>query len=93
LKGPAATIGRCYSDEEAALVEMKLALASHLRQRRIARHISQVALAEQLGSSQSRVAKMESADASVTIDLLVRALLALGETPKGLARILGRHAA
>ena len=81
------------SDEEAALVEMKLALAGHLRRRRLARHVSQVKLAGQLGSSQSRVAKMEAADASVSLDLLVKALLALGETPRGLARILGSRAA
>ena len=81
------------SDEEAALVEMKLALAEHLRRRRQARHVSQVALADQLGSSQSRVAKMEAADASVSLDLLVKALLALGETRQGLARVLGSRAA
>jgi ribosome-binding protein aMBF1 (putative translation factor) len=81
------------SDEEAALVEMKLALADHLRRRRRARHVSQVELAGQLGSSQSRVAKMEAGDGSVSLDLLVRALLALGETPRAVARVLGRHAA
>jgi transcriptional regulator with XRE-family HTH domain len=72
---------------------MKLALAGHLRRRRQARHVSQVDLASQLGSSQSRIAKMEAADASVSLDLLVRALLALGETSRGLARVLGRPAA
>jgi hypothetical protein len=81
------------SDEEAALVEMKLALADHLRRRRLARHVSQVELAGQLGSSQSRVAKMEAADGSVSLDLLVRALLVLGETPRAVARVLGRNAA
>ena len=81
------------SDEEAALVEMKLSLADHLRRRRQSRHVSQVELADQLGSSQSRVAKMEAGDGSVSLDLLVKALLALGETPRGVARVLGRHAA
>ena len=80
------------TEEEAALVELKLALAEHLRRRRQARHVSQVELAEQLGSSQSRVAKMEAADASVSLDLLVKALFALGETSRGLARILARPA-
>lgn len=78
------------SDQEAALIEMKLALAAHLRRRRLARHVSQVELAAQLGSSQSRVAKMEAADGSVSLDLLVKALLALGETARSLARVLGR---
>src|SRR5262245_35527194 len=72
------------SDEEAALVEMKLALAGHLRQRRLSRRISQVELAEQLGSSQSRIAKMEAADASVSLDLLVRALWRSAKRPRAL---------
>jgi hypothetical protein len=45
--------------EEAALIEMKLGLAESLRRRRVARKLTQMQLAKQLGSSQSRVAKME----------------------------------
>ena len=66
------------SREEAAFVEMKLALAAGVKQRRIAKGLTQGDLASRLGSSQSRVAKLESADPSVSVDLLVRALLALG---------------
>lgn len=78
------------SREEAAIVEMKLALAESLRRRRQARNMTQFALARRLGSSQSRVAKMESADASVSIDLLVRSLLVLGATRQDVGRIIGR---
>lgn len=81
------------SDEEAALVEMKLALAESLRKRRVARHMTQVELARDLGSSQSRVAKMEAGNGSVSLDLLVRALLTLGATRREVARILARNAA
>ncbi len=77
------------SDEEAALVELKVALATSLRQLRQEDDLTQAQLADMLGSSQSRVAKMEAADAEVSIDLLVRALLALGVTRKQLAKIVG----
>ena|SRR5437016_203873 len=71
--------------EEAALVEMKVRLSRALRARRTALHLSQVSLAKRLRSSQSRVAKMEAADRSVSIDLLLRGLLVLGATPRDVA--------
>ena len=51
---------------EAALVELKLGLSEALRARRTAKRLSQAQLAKRLGSSQSRVAKMEAADRSVS---------------------------
>lgn len=63
---------------EEALVELHLALAKALRERRAKVGMTQVELARKIGSSQSRVAKMEAADASVTLDLKIRSLLALG---------------
>lgn len=77
------------SPEEAALVETKLALSRSLRARRTKQRWSQTALARHLKSSQSRVAKMESADPSVSVDLLLRALFALGATPRDVGRVLG----
>lgn len=71
--------------EEAAFVETKLALSQRLRERRAAQSVSQVELAKRLKSSQSRVAKMEAADPSVSIDLLLRALFALGAKPEDVA--------
>ena len=76
------------SPEEAALVEIKVALSRSLRLRRTRQRLSQTALARHLKSSQSRVAKMESADASVSVDLLLRALFALGATPRDVAKVL-----
>ena len=80
------------SPEEEAFLDLKLALAESLRQRRVRRHLTQGALAKLLRSSQSRVAKMEASDPSVSLDLLVRSLLALGTSPEELARIIRRAA-
>jgi hypothetical protein len=64
--------------EESALVDLTLALACSLRERRLALGWSQQMLAKKMGSSQSRVAKMELGVAGVTTDLLIRGLLAAG---------------
>ncbi len=74
------------SDEEAMLVEFKLALADALKQARQKRRISQTDLAQRLGSSQSRVAKIEAGDPSVSLDLIVKALFATGATRRELQR-------
>lgn len=76
------------SEDERGFVEMKLALAVGLRERRERQGLTQVALARRLGSSQSRIAKMEAADRTVSLDLLVRALLALGATREEVARLI-----
>ena len=76
------------SPEEAALVELRLKLSAALRARRTRQHLSQTALAKRLHSSQSRVAKMEAADPTVSLDLLVRGLLALGATPRDVAKAI-----
>lgn len=76
------------SEEEAALIELKLVLSRHLRARRQDQHLSQGDVAKLLQSSQSRVAKMEAGDPSVSVDLLIRALLRLGTTNRELARLI-----
>lgn len=76
------------TNEEAAFIEIKLALAASLQKARRSAKMTQADLAKRLGSSQSRVAKMEAADASVSIDLLVTALLALGTTRNEIGRIV-----
>lgn len=77
--------------EEAAFVETKLALSRCVRDRRTAQNVSQSVLAKRLKSSQSRVAKMEAADATVSIDLLLRALFALGAKPKDVATAIQKR--
>ena len=69
------------SPDEAALVEARLALADALRAAREASGESQATLARRIGSSQSRVAKAERADPSVSTDLMLRALFGTGATP------------
>lgn len=76
------------TDEEATFVEVKLALARSLRARRERRRMTQGELAKLIESSQSRVAKMEAGDRSVSLDLLVRSLLAMGTTKREIARII-----
>jgi DNA-binding transcriptional regulator YiaG len=79
------------SPAEAALVETRLALSRTLRQRRVAHKLTQGDLARRLNSSQSRVAKMEAGDRSVSVDLLLKALFALGAQPRDIARALQRR--
>lgn len=67
--------------EEAALIEIKLALSRNLKQRREPQ-MTQTELAEKIGSSQPRVAKAEAGSNSVSLDLLIRAMLATGATPQ-----------
>jgi predicted XRE-type DNA-binding protein len=76
------------SPAEEAYVKMKLDLARELEAKRKARHLTQKALAEQLKTSQPRVAMMEKGDPSVSLDLIVRALLAMGVKPRKLATVL-----
>jgi DNA-binding XRE family transcriptional regulator len=76
------------SEAEMQFVEVKLALARLLRKLRASRRLTQMELAERLGSSQSRVAKLEAGDPSVSVDLLVRSALAAGATKKDLADAL-----
>ncbi len=74
--------------EESTFVDMKVALSQSLRQWRAKRQLTQTELAKALSSSQSRIAKMEAADPTVSVDLLVRSLLKLGATPKDIARAI-----
>ena len=76
------------SNEEAAYIELKIKLAAGLRQRRQQKGLSQLDLAAKLRSSQSRVAKMEAGDPSVSLDLLIRSLISLGTTERELSRLI-----
>ena len=76
------------SAEEVAYVEMKLALSKELKERRVRKRLTQKELADAIESSQSRVAKMEAGDPTVSIDLLVKSLLALGVSKKELGRTI-----
>ena len=74
--------------EESAYVELRLALAKTLHTYRVKSHLTQAAFAKRVHSSQSRVAKMEAGDASVSVDLMIRSIMALGATPKDIGRAM-----
>jgi DNA-binding XRE family transcriptional regulator len=81
------------SEEEAAYVDLRLRLAGTLRDHRMRKNLTQTALAKLIASSQSRVAKMEGGDPSVSLDLLIRSLFALGVSNRDLARTISAGAA
>ena len=71
--------------EESAYVDLKLRLSDSLKKRRAQQKLSQKELAKLVKSSQSRVAKMEAGDPTVSLDLLIKTLLALGASDLDLA--------
>lgn len=73
---------------EAELVELKVRLALFAKKQRKVNNLSQDALAKKMGSSQSRIAKIESGDPSVSLDLIFRALLTSGTTLQELAKVI-----
>ena len=80
------------SPDEEAMIEIRHVLANYLREWRTRKNLTQMQLAKAVKSSQSRVAKMEAGDPSVSIDLLLRCLLYLGASPKQVARAIASAA-
>ena len=76
------------SPEESAYIELKLKLSESLKRYREEKNLTQSQLAQIVGSSQSRVAKMEVGDPSVSVDLLIRSLFALGVSKREMGRII-----
>jgi predicted XRE-type DNA-binding protein len=74
--------------EESEYIELKLALSEALVKKRRSTKLTQVQLAKILKSSQSRVAKMEKGDPSVSLDLLVKSLLAMGAKKENIAKAI-----
>ena len=78
------------SETEAALVEVRVSLARELKRRRLRKRLSQAALARRIGSSQSRVARMEAGHPSVSLDLLIRSLFTAGSTSSNIGRVIAK---
>jgi ribosome-binding protein aMBF1 (putative translation factor) len=76
------------SAEESAYVELKASLSRYLHEKRVKKHWTQQQLAQKIKSSQSRVAKMEKGDPTVSIDLLIKSLLAMGSSKNELAKAM-----
>jgi hypothetical protein len=73
------------NDEEAALVDLKLGLAAAVKEKRARQRLTQEQLGKLLRSSQSRVAEIEAADSSVSIDLMIRSLIKMGASREEIA--------
>jgi DNA-binding XRE family transcriptional regulator len=76
------------SREEEEYIELKLALSNYFQELRKKKHLTQVQVAEKIKSSQSRVAKIERAEASVSLDLIVRSIIALGSSKKEIGKVM-----
>jgi DNA-binding XRE family transcriptional regulator len=76
------------SREEASFIDLKILLARYMKKKRREKHLTQNQLARAIHSSQSRVAKIEKNDPSVSLDLMVRSLFALGTSKSELARAI-----
>jgi predicted XRE-type DNA-binding protein len=68
------------TEEELDYIEVKITLSEMVKDYRERKGLTQVAAAEILKSSQSRLSKIETADPTVSIDLQIKSLLALGAT-------------
>jgi predicted transcriptional regulator len=77
------------SEAEEMLVNMKVALAKRVKAMRQEKKITQQQLAKLIGSSQSRVAKLETADRSVSMELLIRSLSSMGATRAQIGAVVG----
>ncbi len=80
------------TDEDMEIIEMRVALARSLKNLRRRLKVSQMAFASKIGSSQSRVARMEAGDPSVSLDLLMRSLVKAGASRKEIGRAIARVA-
>ena len=81
------------SAAEEALVEMHIALADLLRAERVRHGLTQAEVARRMQSSQSRVAKMEQGDPTVSMELLMRAVLVAGASRRAVAAALTKRVA
>lgn len=77
-------------EAEMAIVEMKVALAKALVEKRKKAKVTQVNMARIIGSSQSRVAKIEKADSSVSLELMIKSFLSLGATKKDVVKVFAK---
>lgn len=77
------------TQEESALIEIKLALSRSLKERRQGL-MTQAELADKIHSSQPRIANAENGDSSVSIELLIRAMLATGATPQEIGGVIAK---
>ena len=66
------------TEEEQQIIEFRLMVGRGVRRLRESHHLTQQQLAERIGSSQSRVAKIEAASHEVSLDLMLRGFFSAG---------------
>lgn len=76
------------SRADVQLVELKMKLGEYMRDARRHRRWSQEQMAENIGSSLAQIIMMEAADPSISLDLMVKALLSMGASPRDIGRAL-----
>jgi transcriptional regulator with XRE-family HTH domain len=76
------------STEEMELIDLKISLIEKLKQIRYQKKITQKQLARLIQSSQSRVAMLEQGRPDVSLDLICRALFALGMDRRELGKAI-----
>lgn len=79
------------SPEEEAYIEIRLEISGLIKIQRNKRGWTQKQLARAIGSSQSRIAKMEAGDPSTSLDLMIKALLRVGVSKKQLGALLAEN--
>lgn len=97
LEGKGWTVGSAQdllrlSDEEMQIVEMKAALIAAVRKCRERKDITQTDLTKQIGSSVSRISKLENGSPDISFELVLRALIALGVSKKKIGETILRAA-
>jgi len=76
------------SDADMAVVETRVALTRALRRQRKMSRLTQTDMARAMRTSQSRVARIEAGDPSVSLDLVFKALYTAGLTLHDIGGVL-----
>jgi DNA-binding XRE family transcriptional regulator len=74
--------------EEEAYIDIRLDISNLVKAQRAKREWTQEQLARAIGSSQSRIAKLEGGDPGISLDLMIKALLRLGTSKKQIGKLL-----
>jgi len=74
--------------EEEAYIDIRLDFSSLVKSQRAKRGWTQEQLARAIGSSQSRIAKLEGGDPGISLDLMIKSLLRLGTSKEQIGKLL-----
>lgn len=77
--------------DEEKIIELRLTLSDVLKRQRLVSNLTQESFAKMLGTSQSRIAKMEAGDKSVTLDLLIRSIFKTGVNIRELSKMIATN--